>query len=67
MILICKQAHNKVMLDPEVFNKVRPNNVLVPKIRREAQGPNGQLSPDQITTISPHFYGFSLADKIWGK
>ena len=66
LIINVAQVHGRVMLDPEIFEKLSPESekICVPYV--EALN-NYKLSDEQIMTVSPLLFGFSLGDKIWGK
>ena len=54
------------MLDPEIFDKLNPENetIVVPMVRPLNKN---KLTDEQIMTVNTLLYGFSLGDKIWGK
>jgi hypothetical protein len=58
-------SHGRVMLDPVTFDRLEPNNSLVPRVykpmRREI------LTAEHKMMLNPVLYGFSLGDKTWGK
>lgn len=58
-------VHGRVMLDPEIFEKLNPENesIVVPQVRPLNKN---KLTEEQIMTVSTLLFGFSLGDKIWG-
>lgn len=59
------QVQGRVVIDHLTFRKLEPNNHLMPNIT-DAR-PREQLTEDQIMTFPAVMYGFSLAEKFWGK
>ena len=60
------QVHGRVMLDPEIFEKLVPFNdhIVVPNVKPLNAD---QLTDEQVMTVSTLLFGFSLGDKIWGQ
>ena len=64
--MFLSQVHGRIMLDPEIFEKLNPANdsIVVPRVRPLNKN---KLTEEQIMTMSTLLFGFSLGDKIWGK
>ena len=54
------------MLDPEIFDKLNPENETITVTEVRPLNKN-KLTDEQIMTVNTLLYGFSLGDKIWGK
>lgn len=62
--LIKFNSHGRVMLDPVTLNDTEPSNVL---LNRELKAFKEEAVEDEdLMTLSPKLYGFSLGDKVWG-
>lgn len=57
-------SHGRVMIDPVAFNKIRPNNTMIPSIRKPID--ETSLTDVQKLLVNPLAYGFCFGDKIWG-
>lgn len=62
--LVKFNSHGRVMLDPVTLVETVPSNGLMRDSMESIKTTN--LSDEQIMTISPKLYGFSLGDKTWG-
>jgi hypothetical protein len=62
--LVKFNSHGRVMLDPVTLVETEPSNKLMPDSMDSIKTTN--LSDEQIMTVSPKLYGFSLGDKTWG-
>jgi len=62
--LVKFNSHGRVMIDPVTLVDINPSNELLPDYMESIKTTN--LSQEQIMTISPKLYGFSLGDKTWG-
>lgn len=58
-------VHGRIMLDPEVFEKLNPesDSISVPSVIPLNKN---KLTDEQIMTVNTVLLGFSLGDKIWG-
>ena len=62
--LVKFNSHGRVMLDPVTLGDTEPSNGLLSDSMESINTTN--LSDEQIMTVSPKLYGFSLGDKTWG-